>query len=51
MLAERGVDPTGEVSETAACEEIVSLVNQFVLQDADEFGAMSEELGGGGGVM
>jgi len=51
VLAEGGVDPAGEVSESLAREQIMPLVGEFVLEDIDEFGAMGEELSGGGGVI
>ncbi len=51
MLAERGVEPAGEVSEAGAGEQVVSLVNEFVLEESDELGAMREEFGRGAGVM
>ncbi len=51
VLAERGVEPAGEVSEAGAGEQVVSLVNEFVLEESDELGAMREEFGRGAGVI
>ncbi len=51
VLAERRVEPPGEVSEAGTGEQVVPLVDELVLEESHELGAMREQFGRAAGVI